>query len=140
MTDRAALRMTPQEVREFLLAQHLGVVAGHDQHGRLLSRRANSFRQDGEICLDLVPSERCFDLTTHAGLCFIVDKYPSHDEIQSVILHGTGVWLADAPARPQAWRSAGGQLRLLQGRPDAQPGAPGADPACLCPTISMTYS
>ena len=99
MVKRPSLRMTNEELEEFLRSKRIGLVSGHQSDGVLTSRRV-LYSSDGPcLVLDVQPAERCFDLCNSPELCFVVDEYPAYEAIKSVIVHGPGTWLADGPAR-----------------------------------------
>jgi len=98
MVERASLKMTEEEVDSFLRSQRVGLVSGHQWDGRLTSRRALYRVEGSTLELDVQPATRCFDLESNSELCFMVDIYPSHETIKSVIVYGRGTWSRERTA------------------------------------------
>src|SRR5262249_32595665 len=65
MTARNTLAMTTEEIADFLTAQRIGVVCGHDRAGALTARRCEVQQLANRLELRLWPQACPFDLSNH---------------------------------------------------------------------------
>jgi len=93
--DRSRLRMDDQEVRAFLDAHRVAVLAGRDPLGAMTGRRVSYERRADTLVLTLEPAGPGLDVDAHPELCLIVDVYPGWDtgRIKGVVVQGAGRWI-----------------------------------------------
>lgn len=99
-SDRPDIRMSPEEIRDFLAAQPRVVVAAVD--GEAPVAAMGSLRLDGDLLHVAVRADDPVAglLANDDRVCVLVDQFPTYYEIKGVSVHGRasqqaidGAWL-----------------------------------------------